>query len=692
VWVDARHVTTDGDPTRAARTRENMTVMLQAMQDTIAVQAADSTGGATIERQRQMLDSVTTQNPPVPDPIAAALQSVFGLPSWVQITAVVIGAIAAVVLLVFLWKRRQALWAWLTTRSRGAKIALASSAALVLVAVAGVGLYGFHYMEHDNDFCTGCHVMAPSIDRFSSSEHAQLECHDCHQQSMYANARQLFLWIVDRPEDIGKHAPVPTRICAECHIQEQPDSVWQRISATAGHRLHLNSDSLQKAGIQCVTCHGLEVHRFAPVDSTCGQSQCHDNLTVRLGKMRAQSDLHCVSCHEFTVPVSETVSTDSLMNVLVPRQEQCFACHEMRQAIRSINVEIEPHGAVCGTCHNPHEQETPAAAFETCATGGCHARADTLSPFHRGIPASALDDCGSCHQAHDWQLEGAQCLSCHRDIFDERGGRRGGRAAMLPGAPPAYPATHGAAPRRTAPPVVHLTMAQGTPQGAPAPPRAPAPAQGLGYAGPENFSHREHREVECTDCHNSRERHGALIVRTARDCQECHHDPARVAAAPAPGRIACAACHQPSEIAGQEAVAARMELGVWREARERRLPFRHDWHREVSCTDCHTQPLTMAATRGCADCHDEHHEPDNQCRACHVGATATAVKEEHEQEAHLGCTGSGCHEARTVSSLRETRAVCESCHQDMVNHRPGRECSRCHQVQWLQGARTGGTE
>ncbi len=128
-----------------------------------------------------------------------------------------------------------------------------------------------------------------------------------------------------------------------------------------------------------------------------------------------------------------------------------------------------------------------------------------------------------------------------------------------------------------------------------------------------------------------------------------------------------------------------MKLAVSGQARTRELPFRHTQHREEACGTCHTTPVTLAATKGCASCHTEHHQADASCRTCHEES-----RQAHTVEAHLGCGGAGCHEqARLASGLKETRNVCLTCHQEMVNHKAGRECAACHQVQWLAGRRTG---
>ena len=601
---------------------------------------ADTLRGAAARPSASPLDSVSLADPPLPGGVAAFARWLFHVPQWIQIGGAILAALGGVALVVLVWRKRAPIRGWLSTRSRGAKIAFAAAAAVVVLAAAGFGAATWHFVMHDNDFCSGCHVMAPSFGRFQTSEHKSLNCHDCHQQPLTASARQLYLWVLDRPDEIGPHAKVPTRVCAECHIREQPDSVWQRISATAGHRIHLESDSASLRDVQCVTCHGVSVHQFVPADSTCGQSECHARTEIRLAGMRGQTDLHCTVCHQFTAPVSERTVLDSSRALLVPRESQCLGCHEMRVRLAEFDPETEPHDAVCGTCHDPHEQETPEAAYETCATSGCHARADTITPFHRGLRAAVLEDCAGCHEAHGWHVDAEQCLTCHRGILEDRPQPRARASAGAPAA---------RAPVRFAALVQQVQS-----------PREPS----------LDISHRRHRDVACTACHRSERTHGELVVRTARDCQSCHHSAERA--------TPCARCHAPGELRETHEVPVRVAVSVRRDAETRPLPFRHAWHGDVQCATCHTTPVTLAATADCASCHREHHRVDAECRLCHRPAKA-----EHTRQAHLGCAGSGCHTMSQPMELRETRNVCLTCHVDMVDHRPGRECAACHEVRWL---------
>jgi nitrate/TMAO reductase-like tetraheme cytochrome c subunit len=368
-----------------------------------------------IALQQEIPDSLTS---PLPGGVAAVVRFFFQVPQWLQIVGAILAVLVAGALVILVWRRRAAIFAWFRARPAPFLIALGVVALLFIVGFAAFGAVSWNYVQHDNGFCTGCHVMSPAFAKFTQSEHSQLQCHDCHQQPITASMRQLYLWVLERPEDIGPHAPVPDRVCAECHIQEDPDSTWQRISATAGHRIHLESDSSRLAEVMCVTCHGVEVHRFVPPDQTCGQSACHEPMDtrVRLGTMADQTGLHCVTCHEFTAEVSEMAPRQEAAERLVPATQQCFSCHDMERLMTAFDAQQDPHEGVCGTCHNPHAQPTPGRAWESCGAAGCHAQADTLTAFHRGLHEGTLAQCGTCHTAHTWEVRGTDCRACHRTL------------------------------------------------------------------------------------------------------------------------------------------------------------------------------------------------------------------------------------------------------------------------------------
>ena len=141
--------------------------------------------------------------------------------------------------------------------------------------------------------------------------------HDSDRTLTEEQAERLWLWNAQLAEEIGPHAPVPNRVCENCHVTGDRET-WRRIASTAGHRVHLESDSSALAGVQCVTCHGLTVHEFAPASRTCGQAGCHPSTTtgITLAKMADQTTLHCVACHRFTEEVSPLAPRDSAAGTL----------------------------------------------------------------------------------------------------------------------------------------------------------------------------------------------------------------------------------------------------------------------------------------------------------------------------------------------------------------------------------------
>jgi hypothetical protein len=606
---------------------------------------------------------------PFPSWAAPLSRFLFSVPQWVMIGGIVLAGIVFVGLAAFVWLRREALLAGWRARSPRLRMAATGGvAALVLVGV-GLGWQSWSFMQHDNDFCQSCHIMDVPFQKFTTSEHSTFQCHDCHQQPISASIRQVYLWVLDRPEDIGEHAPVPNTVCGTCHIQQDPDSVWQRIVATAGHRVHLESDSLPD--LMCVRCHGVEIHRFVPVDQTCGQSGCHEpeKTQVVLGSMAGQNDLHCVACHRFTAPVTEEAALDTARAALVPHQEQCFSCHQMRDQLVTFDPELEPHGAVCGTCHNPHTQETPELADESCATSSCHGNADTLTPFHRGLAADVAGNCVGCHRAHTFVVEGENCAACHANIA----GARRQQASVRPRGSTAAGAAPASAMAETDMPVrlVSLYVDLRETRAASSFLRTRSAAQQV----QPGFDHASHTGIACTDCHAFDTSHGAITARAERGCMECHHT------APVVNR-GCETCHTTGS--APRAVSMAMRLGVWGGTRTREVRFDHEEHSAMACATCHTDGISRAVSTSCASCHSEHHAADTDCTRCHARPPADA----HTIAVHTeGCAGSECHEDRAIAALPRTRSLCLSCHQDRKEHEPGRNCAACHQVPDAGGRR-----
>jgi nitrate/TMAO reductase-like tetraheme cytochrome c subunit len=592
---------------------------------------------------------------PLPGGVAEVVRFLFSVPQWIQVGGAILGVLVALLLLVWLWRRRRPIWQWIVTRPRSTRIALAAGAAVLLLVGVGAGATGWNYMQHDNGFCTGCHVMGPAYQKFVESEHQKLSCHNCHQQSIFASTRQLYFWVADRPMDIRPHSKVPDAICEQCHDTGR-DSVWQHVKETAGHRTHLESDSSALRDVKCVTCHGLEVHRFLPVDSTCGQAGCHIGTQIGMGRMAEQTELHCATCHQFTAEVPRLATRDSAAGTLRPGMRQCFGCHAMQAVLADFDPARDPHGGTCGTCHNPHTQRTVDEPKRRCATSGCHddwrAVPFHLSPNHR----SRTSDCTLCHVPHRARVDASDCAGCHREVqrrvrrqlplpFDTT--RAMQRISGVP--PPPAPLRHQVKGKGDAPPFDVAAV-------------EPAPA--------DTFEHRRHQRLACITCHTVATGRGRLTFERPRGCQICHHQ------APLAGR--CAACHAAAEVAQPRQVTVTVAVDG-HAARPRSVPFDHETHAKILCATCHATPVTLTlpdSTAACASCHEDHHGATRACAACHAvdlpaGAHAPPV------EAHAGCDA--CHTPSIVALLVPDRPLCGACHASQArDHYPQRECTVCH--------------
>ncbi|HEV2670621.1 MAG TPA: hypothetical protein VGU74_05980, partial [Gemmatimonadales bacterium] len=445
---------------------------------------------------QQPAPGVTAVESPLPGGIAAVVRFLFNLPSWLQIAGAALGAVVAIVLVVMVWRRRRRIITWVQTRPRNTRLVLLGGVAAIVLLGIGFGATSWNYMQHDNGFCTGCHVMGSAYVRFTQSEHSQLSCHSCHQQSIVASMRQMYLWVAERPTEIGPHAKVPNAVCMKCHVTGEKE-VWRRIVSTAGHRTHLESQNPALRNVQCVTCHAVEVHHFAPLDRTCGKAGCHEMNKIALGKMRDQTSLHCTTCHRFTAEVPVLATRDSAAGTLRPNERECFSCHAMQERLAAMNFDParDPHRGTCGMCHDPHKQSTPADARLTCTTAACHADWRKV-PFHTGAThRKATASCITCHLPHQARVDASDCTGCHEAVrersrlkpplpFDTTRVQR--RVSVAPERPQKI--------KGDAPPLVDFT------------------------AAPDSFSHSRHKKLACITCHVTA-RNARLTFTPPRGCQ-----------------------------------------------------------------------------------------------------------------------------------------------------------------------------
>ena len=507
------------------------------------------------------------------------------------------------------------------------------------MAWGSVRLYQtYDYIEHDNEFCLSCHLMVEPFERFARSAHRDLGCKACHRPTLATRSGMALTQILQNPDTLEAHAEVPNAVCVECHVDGDPEA-WRNIANSAGHRMHLESEDSALHDVGCVECHSSSVHEFTATDQTCAQAGCHDTQDIRLGAMGALT-IHCATCHTFNATVDD-VSADSVQLALEPQREECLSCHAMRERMVDLPLAAEdPHSGMCGACHNPHDQTEPSEAFATCVE--CHDDVDTTTPFHRGLDPGVLEDCSRCHEAHRFHAEGLDCIACHTDpARPER--------VIVPLSAGGERTSLGAAMLRV---LAALVL--------------PARATAQEPTAAAQFDHARHTDVACTACHSMTESHGGLEP-AARQCQACHHT--TDVAQP------CSRCHEAGDVSRVTYPMRRPYRPSVGRAGNRTLPFNHQQHPGIACGQCHIEGVTLSAARlNCSACHEEHHEADNDCIACHQKPPATA----HTRTVHLTCESAGCHSPAPVAAADRTRQLCLGCHQDMTDHQPDRTCVNCH--------------
>jgi nitrate/TMAO reductase-like tetraheme cytochrome c subunit len=547
--------------------------------------------------------------------------------------------------------------------------------ALITAGAIGGGLYTYQvydYVQHDNEFCLSCHLMANPAEQFGSSAHRGLGCKACHQPTLVERSMMGLTAIVENPDSISVHAHVPNDRCVSCHVDGNP-SEWILIQQSAGHLVHFTSEEDALAGLECVECHSTSIHQFTATDQTCALAGCHDDIEIRLGAM-ASHEIPCGACHGFSDILTEADEAAGVtaQDLLAPNAGTCLSCHAMRTLVEF--PEHDPHEGVCSSCHNPHTQSEVIEAANSCTDAGCHTDPAAESPFHQGLPPGVAEGCVECHAAHDFSAAGRTCLDCHGDIFDDvprRGSVTGDHPDFSAG--PVAPAdepeevTGAILPGLTGlTGVIHPTLQA-----------APLVAALVQVAGADSveFSHGQHRDVDCSSCHTSEGGHGTLLITGLTDCRSCHHSE------PGPVAGGCGACHggQAGPVGGIQ-VARDLSLTVGPGTRSAEIEFDHEVHASQDCGECHTGGLSMTADRvDCNSCHEDHHEAGSSCKTCHVSAPESA----HPLETvHLGCSGVGCHETLPFGGgVPDNREFCLTCHQGQADHQIQEpSCTECHRL------------
>ena len=358
-------------------------------------------------------------------------------------------------------------------------------------------------------------------------------------------------------------------------------------------------------------------------------------------------ECHSSSIHEFA-PIDKTCAQSQChadnpvqLGEMGELTIHCAACHNFVAPVaqdagilgNEVDAAVLPDYDDCLTCHVMRtlvELPEPDPHRGTCAA--CH------DPHTQTEPEQAVDSCSSagCHEDpasetpfHRGLDQETGCLECHSEHDFS------------------LDASDCASCHEQMQPVPEATLSDGTP-----------------------FGHADHETVGCATCHVSDTSHGASTLVTVEDCRACHHTP--------PVVEDCARCHVASE--APTTVHARtldvhLDLGV--DDPGRTVTFPHESHRQLDCASCHTegQALEPPPDLDCRNCHEDHHTPVSDCASCHRPAP---IEAHPPDQAHVTCSGSGCHTDVPFEGLPRTRELCLGCHQDLRDHEPDRTCADCH--------------
>jgi nitrate reductase cytochrome c-type subunit len=267
---------------------------------------------------------------------------------------------------------------------------------LSFMAGGGIVSYKFYdYTQNNPNFCVSCHLMQEAFQTWEESEHAGINCHDCHHLSVEEMNQLLVSFIFHRPTE------VPDRHGKITHSQ-----------------IHAKHVFMEK--LECTKCHGYLVHEFTPEERFC--IKCHQGKTVHGTGM---DQLACLNCH-----------TDRTTD-LRPGPKKCLFCHgeeRIRQeliadgtldvthympdktliekATKIDKTDTTPMQFYCYTCHKPHKAARPD--WSNCTD--CHKNIKNVGKHKLHIEMMGMQ-CKRCHKPHGWTVTPEQvkkeCIGCH---------------------------------------------------------------------------------------------------------------------------------------------------------------------------------------------------------------------------------------------------------------------------------------
>jgi len=286
-----------------------------------------------------------------------------------------------------------------------------------------------NYFENDPNACFACHVHDDANKQWARSEHAGINCHECHHSSKKDQVVQMYRFAFLGQRAVApRHGEiiVPRTLCLRCHWER--DDKFPNAPDIGRSRYHAKHVFNEK--IECTKCHGYRTHKFTMEERYC--LTCHKDKEFRphgtTDKPHAKvpmGDFPCLNCH-----------TDRTRD-LKPGRLKCLFCHgesSVRKQLiadrtldvthfrpseetisKAIKINIPENAAMkfdCNTCHNPHLRARPDWA--NC-TVKCHQNVPHTGKHDIHLQMNLT--CKNCHKPHLWKITPDQakkeCVTCH---------------------------------------------------------------------------------------------------------------------------------------------------------------------------------------------------------------------------------------------------------------------------------------
>jgi hypothetical protein len=560
-----------------------------------------------------------------------------------------------------------------------------------------------------------------------SGAHAKERCASCHQATLVSEASvrgdaslavartYLGLGTACASCHLDEHRGRVSRQCENCHSVD----TWKPAPRFDHGRTDFPLTGLH-ANVACGRCHA------ARADLASGPGGASDTSFVDFRASKSDRQSGCAGCHDSPHREAERVGT-------------CEKCHattgwfvlavsERRFDHTTVGFPLNGAHATarCESCHLPSTRASLAPRVALVRANFVRPMArlkmvyDRCDACHADVHAGELSaaagarDCSACHSetrftptrfsmaAHDstrFPLSGAHratpCAACHPLV--EGAGTGSGRVRFRP-ASLSCATCHGDPHGRqfTGRHVPGSGQAAATEASVRA---ACTPCHDTEAWHPASFEHDSsgfplrgaHRALACTTCHQAPVRGQPARftgLPTTCDASGCHRDPhggqfanrriagaVRVAPEPAPGRTACAACH---DVTAWKTVAFDHD--------STRYPLRGA-HRTLACAKCHTAAAAglparfagLAATCDAPGCHRDPHAGQFAdrargalCTSCHTEAAWASLAFDHQRDtdypldgAHRNVRCVACHRSQGAPPVARYRPLahrCEDCH------------------------------